>query len=341
MSVSSPKIEKSKYEAVEEKLNALEDEIQIFFDNISGITIEFKEIKNSYNFDIKFNTLSFIEDTISDSECEVVVYYPRQFEALRIAYCSTFDELIASITKSKIWADVSGGKSKASFFKSADNKYLFKSVNKNEFKMFIEAACPYFHHNAKYLFHRMPSALSKMLGAFKIKIKRTINNQAQSDYYYLILMENLFYGFENEQKSIKAYDLKGSLINRYIPKKNQKPNQVLLDTNFKEDFNGEPLALDRNIFELLSSAIHNDSLILSKINVIDYSLLVIISDIGESDMKLLRVGIIDYIRKYTWDKQLEHVGKIIINGLNTPTIISPNDYRDRFKAAAAMYFIGV
>ena len=154
-------------------------------------------------------------------------------------------------------------------------------------------------------------------------------------------MENLFYGFENDQKLIKAYDLKGSLINRYIPKKNQKPNQVLLDTNFKEDFNGEPLALDRNIFELLSSAIHNDSLILSKINVIDYSLLVIISDIGESDMKLLRVGIIDYIRKYTWDKQLEHVGKIIINGLNTPTIISPNDYRDRFKAAAAMYFIGV
>ena len=131
------------------------------------------------------------------------------------------------------------------------------------------------------------------------------------------------------------------MINRYIKKKKKKPNQVLLDTNFKEDFNGEPLALDRNIFELLSSAIHNDSLILSKINVIDYSLLVIISDIGESDMKLLRVGIIDYIRKYTWDKQLEHVGKIIINGLNTPTIISPNDYRDRFKAAAAMYFIGV
>ena len=58
-------------------------------------------------------------------------------------------------------------------------------------------------------------------------------------------------------------------------------------------------------------------------------------------MKIMRVGIIDYIRKYTWDKQLEHVGKIIINGLNTPTIISPNDYRDRFKAAAGIYFIGV
>ena len=341
ISASSPKSEKSKYETIEDKLNVLEDEIQIFFDNASSISIELKEIQNSFNCDIKFKKLSFIEDSISNSECEVVVYYPRQFEALRIAYCSTFDELISSITKSKIWADVSGGKSKASFFKSADNKYLFKSVNKNEFKMFIETACQYFHHNAKYLFHKMPSALSKMLGAFKIKIRKNKNNKLECENVYLILMENLFYGFENDQKLIKAYDLKGSLINRYIPKKNQKPNQVLLDTNFKEDFNGEPLALDRSIYELLASAIHNDSLILSKINVIDYSLLVIISDTGESDMKIMRVGIIDYIRKYTWDKQLEHVGKIIINGLNTPTIISPNDYRDRFKAAAGIYFIGV
>lgn len=341
LSTSSPRSEKSRYEAIEDKLNMLEDEIQIFFDNASSISIELKEIKNSFNFDIQLKKLSFIEDLISDFECEVVVYYPRQFEALRIAYCSTFDELISSITKSKIWADVSGGKSKASFFKSADNKYLFKSLNKNEFKMFIETACQYFRHNANYLFHKMPSALSKMLGAYKIKIKKNKNNKTEYEKVYLMFMENLFYGFENDQKLIKAYDLKGSLINRYIPKKSQKPNQVLLDTNFKEDFNGEPLALDRNIYELLTSAIHNDSLTLSKINVIDYSLLVIISDIGESDMKIMRVGIIDYIRQYTWDKQLEHVGKIIINGLNTPTIISPNDYRDRFKAAAGIYFIGI
>ena len=80
---------------------------------------------------------------------------------------------------------------------------------------------------------------------------------------------------------------------------------------------------------------------LSRINVIDYSLLINISDMVENESKYIKCGIIDYIRKYTWDKQLEHVGKVIINGLNTPTIISPNDYKERFKLAIESYFIGI
>ena len=115
----------------------------------------------------------------------------------------------------------------------------------------------------------------------------------------------------------------------------------MLDTNFKEDFNGEPIALDKNVFKLLSTAIHNDTLMLSRINVIDYSLLINIYNVNENESKYIKCGIIDYIRKYTWDKQLEHVVKYIINGLSTPTIIRPNDYQQRFKRAIASYLIGV
>ena len=65
--------------------------------------------------------------------------------------------------------------------------------------MFIENGFQYFHHNAKFLFHKMPSALAKILGAYKIKIKHHKTNKL--DNIYIILMENLFYGkSENETK---------------------------------------------------------------------------------------------------------------------------------------------
>ncbi len=219
--------------------------------------------------------------------------------------------------------------------------------------MFIETGFQYFHHNAKFLFHKMPSALAKILGAYKIKLKYSKSNKIEN--VYIILMENLFYGKNDNEtnNTIKSYDLKGSKSNRYISKKDLKMNQVLPDTNFKIDFNGEALVLEKNMFELLRVAIHNDSLILSKMNVVDYSLLLIIDENetinneinmenkNNFNIKTIRLGIIDYIRKYTWDKQLEHVGKVIINRLQPPTIVNPNNYKDRFKNAIDKYFIGI
>jgi len=267
------------------------------------------------------------------------------------------------LLKSISWSDVSGGKSKAGFYKSIDNKYVLKCINKYEFKMFLEAGFQYFHHIAKYFFHRMPSALAKILGAYKIKKKNLKANKVET--YYILLMENLFFNKENKTKSIRTYDLKGSRSNRYIVKRDVKENQVLPDTNFKIDFKGSPLPLEKNIAELLKAAVHNDSLVLCKMNVVDYSLLLIIDEnieetntvsiinekndkdstkdifhINESNIKTIRVGIIDYVRKYTWDKQLEHVGKFIINRLE-PTIVDPKMYRLRFIKTMNNYFIGL
>ena len=218
--------------------------------------------------------------------------------------------------------------------------------------MFIETGFQYFHHNAKFLFHKMPSALAKILGVYKIKIKQPKSTKVEN--IFIILMENLFFGKgeEKNKNTVHAYDLKGSKSSRYINPRDQKPDQVLPDTNFKIDFDGEPIILEKNMEELLKAAIHNDSLILSKMNVVDYSLLLIIDDnenlnahIGKDEknfisIKSIRLGIIDYIRKYTWDKQLEHVGKFIINRLE-PTIVDPKMYRLRFIKTMNNYFLGL
>ncbi len=66
------------------------------------------------------------------------MYFPHQFEALRTTFCATNEEFIKSIRKSIEWS-VSGGKSKANFYKTFDNKYIIKNVSEMEFNMFIES----------------------------------------------------------------------------------------------------------------------------------------------------------------------------------------------------------
>ena len=168
LSSTSSRHEKTPYDTLDEKLNAFEEDIQKALDNLVLINSDMKELKNS-NVHIQrhyshIQKLHFVEDTFHSSQIDVVVYFPKQFEALRLTYFCSFDELIYSLTRFTKWKSNSGGKSKALFYKSKDNKLLFKSVSKQEFKMFIDTAGQYFHHNARYLFHKMPSALAKVLG---------------------------------------------------------------------------------------------------------------------------------------------------------------------------------
>lgn len=81
--------------------------------------------------------------------------------------------------------------------------------------------------------------------------------------------------------------------------------------------------------------------ILQSIYVMDYSLLV---GIDETHKELV-IGIIDFMRQYTWDKQLETWVKAsgILGGSKhaTPTVISPLQYKKRFRKAMSNYFLTV
>ena len=302
-----------------------------------------EESEENLNFNLieLIGNLFFYEDKIPKSEIELTIYFPIQFEALRIAYCSTYEDLVKSIMKSAIWKNVSGGKSKAKFYKTNDEKYLFKSIKENEFNMFLEMAINYFHHMDEYLFHKMPSLLMKILGVYKIIIKKEEKGIINKETYYLMLMENLNYGLNFDKGNIISYDLKGSIMNRYVTKSNlkEKSNIVLYDNNFKEDFNNEPIPLKKNLYDLLIISVHNDTIFLNNMGVVDYSLLLHIYSDKENKINYIRIGIIDYIRKYTWDKQLEHYIKIFINRFVVPTIINPSAYKNRFEEAIQDYFI--
>jgi hypothetical protein len=125
----------------------------------------------------------------------------------------------------------------------------------------------------------------------------------------------------------------------------------------------------------------NDTLFLSRNNVMDYSLLVGIADRpvdpsplgGDGDRPggggaegargshalphralglcgnggggggggVLVVGVIDYARQYTVDKLAETVVKTLYDPTHQPTVIEPANYKRRFREAMDRYFMAL
>ena len=85
-------------------------------------------------------------------------------------------------------------------------------------------------------------------------------------------------------------------------------------------------------------AVWNDTLFLSSINVMDYSLLVgmeqrAASEVAEGENQwTLVVGVIDYCRQYTWKEEAE-------TRVKRGTVIPPKQYKRRFRDALHRYFM--
>ena len=83
-----------------------------------------------------------------------------------------------------------------------------------------------------------------------------------------------------------------------------------MDGNLAETCAIEPLLITRESFVSLERAIRADVAFLAARNVMDYSLLVGIPvDVGPDKTPEAVVRVIDYLRRYTWDKQIESAVK--------------------------------
>lgn len=116
-------------------------------------------------------------------------------------------------------------------------------------------------------------------------------------------------------------------------------SRTLLDGDFLEFTAGRPMPMNDRAKAVFHMSILNDTLFLSIINVLDYSILVGIDE----EKKELVVGIIDFMRQYDILKQMERVGKSLpmVVGSEAPTIIQPPLYKARFTNAMERYFMTV
>uniref|UniRef100_A0A1I8PLT5 1-phosphatidylinositol-3-phosphate 5-kinase n=1 Tax=Stomoxys calcitrans TaxID=35570 RepID=A0A1I8PLT5_STOCA len=236
-----------------------------------------------------------------------------------------------SLSTSVQW-EAKGGKSGSRFCKTSDDRFVLKEMNKNDISIFEHFAPNYFDYLGKCQQKNQPTLLAKIFGVFKVTIKRKDSVVEKA----LLVMENLFYECDIKNK----FDLKGSERNRLVdPTNQQQGDTVLLDENFVQMSWLKPLYILTHSKVVLKDAIHRDASFLEKNQVMDYSLLV-----GLDKNGVLVLGIIDYIRTFTFDKKVESILKQtgILGGMGKlPTIIPPEPYRMRFADAMDRYFYTV
>ncbi|XP_056662968.1 1-phosphatidylinositol 3-phosphate 5-kinase isoform X4 [Monodelphis domestica] len=264
------------------------------------------------------------------------LYYAGEFHKMReVILGSTEEDFIRSLSHSLPW-QARGGKSGAAFYVTEDDRFILKQMPRLEVQSFLDFAPHYFTYITNAVQQKRPTALAKILGVYRIGYKNSQNNTEKK--LDLLVMENLFYG----RKMAQVFDLKGSLRNRNVKTDTGKEScdVVLLDENLLKMVRDNPLYIRSHCKAVLRASIHSDSHFLSSHLIIDYSLLVGRDDTSNE----LVVGIIDYIRTFTWDKKLEMVVKStgILGGQGKmPTVVSPELYRTRFCEAMDKYFLMV
>ncbi|KAF8399016.1 hypothetical protein HHK36_014883 [Tetracentron sinense] len=263
----------------------------------------------------------------------VTCYFAKQFDSLRKKCCHSELDFIRSLSRCSRWS-AQGGKSNVYFARSLDERFIVKQVTKTELDSFEEFAPQYFEYLTDSLSSGSPTCLAKVLGIYQVTVKHLKGGkETKMD---LMVMENLFF-----RRSIsRVYDLKGSERSRYNPDTTGK-NKVLLDTNLLETLRTKPMFLGSKAKRSLERAIWNDTFFLASVDVMDYSLLVGV----DNESNELVLGIIDFMRQYTWDKHLETWVKAsgILGGPRnaSPTVISPKQYKKRFRKAMSTYFLTV
>ncbi|KAI8823387.1 uncharacterized protein EV422DRAFT_611449 [Fimicolochytrium jonesii] len=259
------------------------------------------------------------------------IFFAEQFEALR-RNCGVDDKFAQSLARCMRW-DALGGKSGSTFLKTKDDRLIIKQLSRLELDALYKFAPAYFEYMSQAIFHELPTVLAKIFGFYRISYKNPTTGRSMR--FDCFVMENLFY----ERTISRIFDLKGSMRNRHVQSTGRQ-NEVLLDENLVEFIYESPLFIREHSKKLLRASVWNDTLFLSKLNVMDYSLLVGI----DAERNELVVGIVDFIRTFTWDKKLESWVKetaFLGGGGKEPTIVSPRQYKNRFREAMERYFLMV
>ncbi|KAG7586624.1 Phosphatidylinositol-4-phosphate 5-kinase core [Arabidopsis thaliana x Arabidopsis arenosa] len=291
--------------------------------------------KKSPHLTISFSDRASSSSTATEGKVKfsVTCYFATQFDTLRKTCCPSEVDFVRSLSRCQRWS-AQGGKSNVYFAKSLDERFIIKQVVKTELDSFEDFAPEYFKYLKESLSSGSPTCLAKILGIYQVSIKHPKGGkETKMD---LMVMENLFYN----RKISRIYDLKGSARSRYNPN-TSGTDKVLLDMNLLETLRTEPIFLGSKAKRSLERAIWNDTNFLASVDVMDYSLLVGFDE----ERKELVLGIIDFMRQYTWDKHLETWVKAsgILGGPKnaSPTIVSPKQYKRRFRKAMTTYFLTV
>ncbi|KAI1695447.1 phosphatidylinositol-4-phosphate 5-Kinase domain-containing protein [Ditylenchus destructor] len=185
-------------------------------------------------------------------------YYPNVFRYLRELYEINSSEFLESICYKPLKELGNPGKSGSLFYVSKDDKYIIKTVQKNEaefLRTLLQGYVLNIHQNPK-------TFLSKFFGLFSYKSSgKTIR---------LLVMNNLL---PTSIVMHHKFDLKGSSLNRFASETEKlKDEPTLKDLDFDEEFE-KGIILDAHVYDNLIGIIERDVRVLESHRITDYSLL--------------------------------------------------------------------
>ena len=163
-------------------------------------------------------------------------------------------------------AGESQGKSGSFFFFSHDKKFIIKTLQKEEMRTMLKILDSYIDHIVTL---DNKSLLVRIYGLFTI----------ENDYFsniQLLLMENTCQNFHDMNIKLFSFDLKGSIANR---RDDIKQGKVLKCMNFVDINSAKKnglVCLDSEQIEEMYDLIKKDSEWLRDMNLMDYSLYLVI-----------------------------------------------------------------
>lgn len=288
---------------------------------------------------------------------------------------SVAEELyIHSIANCIPWNAI-GGKSGSTFSKTQNQRFILKEVSKGELNHFITFAADYVAYVERALLEKRPSAFVKIVGVYQISYKNSCTNKASV--HHILVMENLFYecniafiydlkgsmrnrkveinvsaSADSETTTLNGEEISTTSTSTTLEGMNNRNNvhdeaklyqsnhtqntTVLMDENLRLISTVYPLYVHAHSKRLLMDAIFRDSEFLKAHVVMDYSLLVGFDD----QYSEYAVGIIDYVRLFNWEKEIEFRVKKLGKTID-PTIVHPSQYQRRFLDAINEYFVEV
>lgn len=213
-------------------------------------------------------------------------YAPMVFHRIRSHFGINHDEYLRSVGPEQLLGNMvlgnlsslselsSEGKSGAFFYYTADGKYMMKTVTPKEQQLLKRVLKRYYDH----ITTNTGSLLVRFLGLHCLRVRKVTKGISRDRRLHFVVMGNMF----NTPFEIhRRYDLKGSWVGRQTPgREHLDPTIALKDVDFKqasECINVGPEEKDR-----LVKIMENDTAFLRDINVIDYSLLLGIHDIGSA-----------------------------------------------------------
>lgn len=198
---------------------------------------------------------------------------PRAFAHLRSLFGVSDSDYKQSICgEDELIEVVTPGKSGAVFFKTADGRFIIKTVSKVESKFLRSMLFDYVQHIKDLATDRLRTLLPQFYDLVHIN---TVNGRN----IRLVVMNNL----RPSGLSVhEVFDLKGSTVGRWASEqeKAQPGGCVLKDLDFKHSLHVGP-----SDYELIREQLAADSAFLKRQGVIDYSLLCMLHFIGRPGLE--------------------------------------------------------